>query len=201
MTVDELGGSLQKLLSTLKKNREQVGVAVLKTQYKHPYEALLNQINQAAAEFVKMVTLRGLIINPNVNLDEQIDVINGVITDSGLLCVMGRSISRHYNVAELHSLSLELRSMIEMALQPFISLEDCLVADLFDLEKEPVIYNTLTKKVYENNAWINQELCLQGKLLVYLKQEKKLEPQIRQLPEGGYQNVIRESRGSYEPVI
>lgn len=201
MTLYELGGSLQKLLSILQKNREQVGITVLKTQYKQPYEALLKQINQAATEYVKAVTLRGLILNPDVNLDEQIDAINRVIADSGLLHVMGRSISTYYDVAKLHHLALELRSMIETALQPFISLKDCLVADLFDLEKEPVIYNTLTQNVYKNNTWINQELCLQGKLLIYMKPEKIPEQQIPPLPDGGYQDVNRETNGSYESVI
>lgn len=117
MTAEELGSSLQKLLSTLKKNREQVGVEVLKTQYKCPYEALLNQINQMATEHVKAVTLQGLMINPDVNLNTQIDVINGVIADSGLLRVMGRSISTHYDVGELKSLALDLRNRIETKLQ------------------------------------------------------------------------------------
>lgn len=46
------------------------------------------------------------------------------------------------------------------------------MADLDDIEKEPIIYNTLTKQIYENDHWIDRELNLKGKLLVYLKPEE-----------------------------
>ena len=49
----EQGSSLEKLLSTLKKNRENVPLEILKTQYKEPYEALVRQISQTATAFVK----------------------------------------------------------------------------------------------------------------------------------------------------
>ncbi|CUX25381.1 hypothetical protein [Clostridium sp. C105KSO13] len=169
MTIYELGGSLEELLSTLKRNREGVGVQTLKTKYQHPYRALLNQIEQTASSFVSSVALRGLVLNPDVPLQEQLDVITKTIDDSGLLIEMGRDISRHYDVSRLHSLALKMRKQIELALWPYINLKTCLVADLSDLEKEPVIYNTLTEEIYEHNTWVTHPLSLQGKLLVYLK--------------------------------
>ena len=48
-----------------------------------------------------------------------------------------------------------------------------LMADLDDIEKEPIIYNTLTKQVYENDHWIDRELDLKGKLLIYTKTEER----------------------------
>ena len=47
------------------------------------------------------------------------------------------------------------------------------MADLDDIEKEPIIYNTLTKQVYENDHWIDRELDLKGKLLIYTKTEER----------------------------
>ena len=85
----ELGSSLQKLLSTLKKNREYVGTAVLKIQYKNAYEDLLMRINQTATAFAKEVVLKGIVINPDISLDHQIFVINQAIANSGLLKKMG----------------------------------------------------------------------------------------------------------------
>lgn len=56
--------------------------------------------------------------------------------------------------------------MVELALWPYINLETYLVADLDNLEKEPVIYNLLTHEVYENNNWIYREIDLRWKFLV-----------------------------------
>lgn len=165
----ELGSSLQELLSTLKKNREYVGTAVLKTQYRNPYEDLLRKINQTATAFVKEVVLKGIVLNPDISLDNQIFVINESIVNSGLLKKMGQSLSRTYDVETLHRLALELRHLVELALWPYINLQTCLVADLLDLDKDPVIYNTLTQQIYENGKWIDSPIDLQGKLLVYSK--------------------------------
>ena len=169
----ELGNSLQGLLSGLKKNREYVGTAVLKTQYQKAYENLLQRINQTATAFAKKVVLKGIAVNPDISLEEQISVINQTIASSGLLKKMGQSLSRNYDVEDLHHLALELRSLVELALRPYVASKDCLVADLSDLEQEPVIYNTLTQKVYENDTWVDRELNLEGKLLIYLKTDSK----------------------------
>lgn len=168
----ELGNSLQGLLFGLKKNREYVGTTVLKTQYQKAYENLLQRINQTATAFAKKVVLKGIAVNPDISLEEQISVINQTIASSGILKKMGQSLSRNYDVEDLHHLALELRSLVELALRPYVASKDCLVADLSDLEQTPVIYNTLTRKVYENDTWVDRELDLEGKLLVYLKTEK-----------------------------
>ena len=72
--VYELGSSLCKLLSTLKKNREQVPLHILKTQYKVPYEALIRQINETATAFVKEVVFSKLLMNPDEEKEEQYSV-------------------------------------------------------------------------------------------------------------------------------
>lgn len=170
--IKELGDSLQRLLSILKKNREHVDRDVLKTRYKDPYYDLLCRINQNATAFAKEVSLSGIALNPDFPFEEQIKAINHAVSDSGLLVKMGRCLSSHYDVADLYRLSLEMREAIESALRPYVAPEDCLVADLFDIEQEPVLYNTLTEKVYENDTWIDRKLDLQGKLLIYLKQNE-----------------------------
>ena len=62
---------------------------------------------------------------------------------------------------------MKLREQVELALWPFVNQETCLVADLDDLEKEPIIYNTLTHQVYEQNTWIDRKIDLTWKLLIY----------------------------------
>lgn len=167
--VYELGNRLCKLLSTLKKNRKYVPLEILQTQYRVPYETLKKQIGDAATAFVKEITLSKLLINPDVPLEEQISVIQQTITASGMLKEMSSTLSKLYDVELLHKQALKLRSSIEDALSPYIALQDCLVVDMERIEDTPIIYNTITQKIYENGQWIKQDLDLRGKLLIYVK--------------------------------
>ena len=67
----ERGSSLQKLLSTLKLNRERVPLETLNSVYRVPYEELKAQIRESVQEFVLLVACRHLLINPDFSLDEQ----------------------------------------------------------------------------------------------------------------------------------
>lgn len=180
--IEEYGSSLQKLLSLLKKNRDAVDRQLLKTIYKRAYDDLLRQVGFAATAYVREIVLHGLVLNPDVPLSTQADVINQAIAQSGILQEMGRSLSCNYDVGELHSLALLLRKKIELALWPYINLQTCFVADLFDPDKEPVIYNTLTQQIYENGTWTDHPLDLMGKLLVYSKQTEWEEKRNDNLP-------------------
>ena len=165
--IQELGSSLEKLLSTLKKNREAVPPDVLRTYYRQPYEALLRQIGGTATAFVKAVLTDRLILNPDIPITEQAAVINQVIADSGMERQMSSCISRTYSSDQLYQMALELRQKIECALWPYIDLKTCLVFDLDNPETEPVTYNTLTGQILRNGVWANQELDLWGKFLFY----------------------------------
>lgn len=167
--VYELGSSLCKLLSTLKKNREQVPLHILKIQYKVPYEALIRQINETATAFVKEVVFSKLLMNPDEEKEEQYSVIQEIINTSGMLKEMNHSLSQTYDVELLHRQALKLRGCIEDALYPYIARKDCLVVDMEHIEDTPIIYNTITRKVYENDQWVDRKLDLQGKFLLFIK--------------------------------
>lgn len=165
--IQELGSSLEKLLSTLKKNREAVPPDILRTYYRQPYEALLRQIDYTATAFVKAVLTDRLILNPDIPITKQAAVINQVIEDSGMEKQMSSCISRTYSLDQLYQMALELRQKIECALWPYIDLKTCLVFDLDNPETEPITYNTLTRQILRNEVWTNQELDLWGKFLFY----------------------------------
>ena len=167
MTTDELGSSLQRLLSTLKKNRENVPLVTLKTYYQKPYEALKAQITAAATAFVKSIVLSDLPANPDADIAKQMEIIQRTITSSGMEGRMSHCMSRTYDVRKLQQMALDLRRQVEHALWPYTAQKNCLVADPANLEAAPVIYNTLTKKAYENGGWIEKDLDLAGKLLIY----------------------------------
>lgn len=198
--IHELGSSLQKLLSTLKVNRDNVPREVLNTCYKQPYEALLHKINVTATAFATKVVIQDLILNPDISIEEQITVINQTIQDSGMLQQMGFCLSKEYSVEKLHRQALELRKKIELALWPYINLQTCLVADLFDLEKEPVIFNLLTRQIYENGNWVDREIDLCGKLLIRLPSECRERTSLIN-KNGEYTYEDRTIENTYEPVI
>ena len=179
--IQELGSSLQKLLSTLKKNREMIPLEVLKSHYQQPYYALIREINKTASAFAKAVLINHLILNPDISLDKQAAVINQVIAESGIDRQMSSCISRTYNVEQLYQMALELRQKIECALWPYIDLKTCLVFDLDNPDAEPVTYNTLTRQICRDGIWENQEIDLQWKFLFY--PNARIHPPYKTLPE------------------
>ena len=155
----ELGSRLCELLSTLKKNREYVPLEILQTQYRIPYESLKKQIGDTATAFVKEITLSSDGVKAEVKL-------------------------KLYDVELLHRQALKLRTYIEDALYPYIALQDCLVVDMERIEDTPIIYNTITQKVYENGQWSKQDLDLHGKLLIYVKSSPPMPAATEQINNG-----------------
>lgn len=148
-------------------NRRLISHELLKTYYKKPYEELLVQINQSATAFVKSIIARNLILNPDFSLEEQLDVVNQTIQSSGMTQKISHCMSTTYDVYQIQQMALELRGQIEKELAPYIAKKNCLVIDLFHSENPPILYNTLTKQIFENGVWIKYELDLSGKLLIY----------------------------------
>ena len=182
-----LGGSLQRLLSTLKINRERVPLETLKSVYRVPYEELKAQIRETVQEFVLLVACSHLLINPDYPPEEQTAVAQDAVDRSQIPKEIGKSLTRDYDVAKIHQMALKLREEIEAALWPYINQKTCLVADLEDLEKTPIIYNTLTRQIYQDGVWIDQPLDLWGKLLIYSKQEDAALPGAALLQKGEQQ--------------
>ncbi len=137
---------------------------ILKTQYKVPYEALIRQINETATAFVKEVVFSKLLMNPDEEKEEQYSVIQEIINTSGMLKEMNHSLSQTYDVELLHRQALKLRERIEDALYPYIARKDCLVVDMEHIEDTPIIYNTITRKVYQNDQWVDRKLDLAGEI-------------------------------------
>lgn len=186
--IQELGGSLEKLLSTLKVNREKVPPEVLNSYYKQPYETLLRQISETATIFVKVVISDRLILNPDIPVDEQVSVINQTIKNSGMEKQMGHCIFRTYSSEQLYQMALELRRKIEYALWPYINLKTCLVFDMNYPNAKPVTYNTLTRQICRDGIWAYQELELWGKFLYYPNTYKGLINKLQKENEYEYQD-------------
>ena len=166
----ELESSLQKLLSILKRNREQVPRDELKTRFRNAYYQLLGQINHLLWHYICTRLKDRLYKNPYMPEGPQIEALQQAIDESGLIPEISRCGSRTYSVAAIDPLIQELKSKVETALWPFVDLETCLVADLDHMEQEPVIYNTITKQIWVDGKWVDHELNLEWKLLIYLRE-------------------------------
>ena len=166
----ELESSLQKLLSILKRNREQVPRDELKTRFRNAYYQLLGQINHLLWHYICTRLTDRLYKNPYMPEDPQIEALQQAIDESGLIPEISRYVSRTYSIAAIDPLIQELKSKVETALWPFVDLETCLVADLDHMEQEPVIYNTITKQIWVDGKWVDHELNLEWKLLIYLRE-------------------------------
>ena len=106
------------------------------------------------------------------------------IGDTATAFVKEITLSKLYDVELLHRQALKLRTYIEDALYPYIALQDCLVVDMERIEDTPIIYNTITQKVYENGQWTKQDLDLHGKLLIYAKSSPPISAATKQRNNG-----------------
>ena len=111
--IRELGDTLQILLSKLMQNRNFISRDLLKTYYQKPYEELILQINQTATAFVKAIVARDLLLNPDVSLEEQIEVINYTIQKSGMIQKISHCMSTTYDVRQIQQLAFDLREEIK----------------------------------------------------------------------------------------
>ena len=113
-----LKGELEKLLSTLKANRDKVPLNVLKTKYKKGYEELCVNIRNTTSDYVKQVALHGIRIH-NDYLDEGIAILEQTFKESGLLKEISKAALCKQNITEVTNLALKLRKTIQEALEPF----------------------------------------------------------------------------------
>ena len=130
----ERGSSLQKLLSTLKLNRERVPLETLKRVYRIPYEELKAQIRESVQEFVLLVACHHLLINPNFSLDEQTAVVQAAIDRSRMPKEIGKSLTRDYDVSKIHRMALKLSEHVFYEDYEFATFPCCHAASITPLD-------------------------------------------------------------------
>ena len=113
-----LKGELEKLLNTLKTNRDKVPLNILKTKYKKGYEELRRNIRNTTTEYVKQVALHGIRIHKDY-VDEGIAIMEKALQESGLLKEISKAAYCKQNITEVTNLALKLRKTILEALDPF----------------------------------------------------------------------------------
>lgn len=168
---------LQERLATLKRNREQVPLDLLKTKYKKGYDKLCAELKELTSEYIRNVTLRDLCFR-NELYPEALDIIEQAITGSGLLRECSRAVFKRQDFGELERHAEKLREVILTALQPFYERHTCLYILPECLEEPyppPYIYNDATGCFYINDQWIKKPDMPDGFLMFLQEKESAQE--------------------------
>ena len=154
-----LKGELEKLLNTLKANRDKVPLNVLKTKYKKGYEELCVNIRNTTSDYVKQIVLHGIRIHKDY-LDEGIAIMEKALQESGLLKEISKAAYCKQNITEVTNLALKLRKTILEALDPFYGSHTGLYITPECLENPdilPEFYCFANGFIWKKGQWITLE--------------------------------------------
>ena len=116
METTTLRNTLITHLDTLRRNLAVVSREELKTRYRKPYDALVQDISDSASAYVKQIALADLCIRQEC-LPEILPVISNVVQSSGLLKQISAAAYRRQDIREIDQLALTLKKQIEDALR------------------------------------------------------------------------------------
>lgn len=155
----DLKPELEKLLQTLKNNRDKVPLQVLKSKYKTGYDALCKKISHTASEYAKQVSLHDIRIHKDY-LEEGVSIINQSIEASGLLKELSKAAFLRQDITEFTSLAEKLRGIILESLDPFYGKHTGLYLTAECLENPeilPEIYCLANGCIWRDGQWIPLE--------------------------------------------
>lgn len=108
---EELKEKLEKLLLTLKRNKENVPIEQLKTRYKKSYDKLCKEISYVAEEYAKEVTLAGMQISDKYWKEAE-PIIYNTIQTSQTLKKLSTAAFKHQDIKEFEKIAQTLRKLI-----------------------------------------------------------------------------------------
>lgn len=144
---------LEKLLFTLKQNKEQVSPETLKTYYSIPYKALTEDIRCTLSDYVKALVCNGLYINV-ADLEESVEIINSTVHKSNILKFISTATFKEYDLKKVYSLAITLRTLIIKALLPILDRHTFYCLDSDTMNATGLIYNTALKCFFIEDAWV-----------------------------------------------
>lgn len=149
---------LEKLLLTLKANREKVPLHILKSKYKAGYEELCKKISLTATKYTKQIILYGIQVQKDY-LDDVIQITNCVIKKSGLLKELSKAAFIRQDINEFTALTLKLRNLILKSLDSFY-MEHTGFYFTPESTDTPEIYSLVNNCVLRGGKWIPFEAVL-----------------------------------------
>lgn len=151
---------LAKLLTTLKNNRENVSLDILKTKYKKAYDSLCSEIRRRASDYAAEIALDSIRIHKDY-LDEAVSIVNETIGCSGILKQLSKAAFSHQDIAEFETLAGMLRKKILADLESFYARHLALYITqecLDNPEVPPLLYCVATHCFWQDGKWIPLEL-------------------------------------------
>ena len=89
-------------MATLKKNRDNVPLDVLKTKYKKGYTALCEDLRLLTSDFIRSIVLKDIAVMPKY-MPDVVQIIETTVKDSGLLKECSKAVYRQQDFEELKS--------------------------------------------------------------------------------------------------
>lgn len=160
METARLREELAKLLTTLKNNRENVSLDILKTKYKKAYDSLCSNIRRKASSYAAGIALGGIRIHKDY-LEEAVSIVNETIRRSGILKQLSKAAFSHQDMAEFESLAGLLREKILAELESFYTRHLALYITqecMDNPEVPPLLYCVATHCFWQDGKWIPLEL-------------------------------------------
>lgn len=114
----KLRNDLEQHLMTLKRNRENVSLELLKTKYAAGYKALCTKIKQTASAYLKETILSGIRIHKYYT-SEGVFLIQKSIDDSRFIRELSIAAFRNQDISEFDSLAAKLLERILSDLEDF----------------------------------------------------------------------------------
>ena len=90
---------LKDQMATLKKNRDNVPLDVLKTKYKKGYTALCEDLRLLTSDFIKSIVLKDIAVMPKY-MPDVVQIIETTVKDSGLLKECSKAVYRQQDFEE-----------------------------------------------------------------------------------------------------
>lgn len=156
METDILRNTLMTHLDTLSRNLAVVSREELKTRYRKPYHALVQNISASASAYVRQIALAGLRIRQEY-LPEAVPAINNAVQASGLLKQISAAAYQRQDIQEIEQLAEALKKLIDAALAPIYEkhLGLYLSNECFSASPQaPQLYNHVNGCIMQEGKWI-----------------------------------------------
>ena len=144
---------LERLLQTLKQNKENVPLETLKTYYAEPYKALTEDIRTTLSAYVKAIVCDGLPIDIS-DVDEAVTIINTTVEKSGIMKFISSAAFKNYDMKRACHLSITLRTLVTKALLPLVDRYTYYWLYSDDMNAVPFPYNTVLDCFLIEDAWV-----------------------------------------------
>lgn len=154
--VSSMRNSLQELMLTLQKNKEQVPSELLQTKYRKGYYSLIDTLKQISSDYAGYLILHDIRIHRDY-LDEVTALIKRLMDTTGILTQLSTAVFQQYDINQFEALTVSLRAKIKEELEFFYGRycylffsEECLENPAIT----PEIYCPVNGCIWLNGKWL-----------------------------------------------